>query len=479
MAGFPPDAPETQLLVDHFSGSTKQFYLGQSRLHALGNTMQTNKRVDRGDHQLEYLEQFGTEIITLHVHPEKAKEIIQRGKAFEFLDIRVQQGPEADEAGVAFNTLFIARELYNPDTPESIVGSVTYLPAGVSYSQEYSGDYVPRSPTLFWTEPFAIQPDDILPDEAYDPDTGEIIDDHLRYAHAATRNYLDLRQFHPESVVSVEIWLLQTYAVGVSHVVGIKGQANAHWAYGTPAPDVPSEVEIFRDIATGLWPPGVSASIFTSYFPEYSTLFIDAEGSSSQIADMTVPRLIAASNMMTWDEDTGNYHPDNVDEWPGIVTWEPGPTYVEFWPGTSVMRKYVYEAFLNDTTGDATKPTIPPSVPSWEIVNPGIDQTYETLWSAFLNHICFIPETELVTTPIAVGFDVEASCHMGGALPYYTRLSRLASNRTVASRYGNDPFPRTLANKYNSELLGTVFADRKTGAVSFQRAASSEIDEEA
>ncbi len=76
--GFEPGSPEAATLANHFAGSLRQFYHGQARLAEASGLMQWAKSADRGDHQLRYVSQFGSETVTLRVHPKVVGEVLKK-----------------------------------------------------------------------------------------------------------------------------------------------------------------------------------------------------------------------------------------------------------------------------------------------------------------------------------------------------------------------------------------------------------------
>ncbi len=76
--GFEPGAPEVAVLANHFAGSLRQFYHGQAQLAAGSKLTQWAKSVDRGDHQIRYVNQSGMETVTLHVHPKVVEEVLKK-----------------------------------------------------------------------------------------------------------------------------------------------------------------------------------------------------------------------------------------------------------------------------------------------------------------------------------------------------------------------------------------------------------------
>lgn len=102
VVGFPPDSPEADLLADAFSGSVRQFYTQQARNYALGVAAQSNKAVDRGDHQIRYQASNGTEIVTLKVHPKRARELLSK-KPKRFWDWALVDIVVPDARGVVVN----------------------------------------------------------------------------------------------------------------------------------------------------------------------------------------------------------------------------------------------------------------------------------------------------------------------------------------------------------------------------------------
>lgn len=66
------------MLANHFAGSLRQFYHGQAQLAGASGLPQWAKSVDRGDHQLRYVSQFGSETVTLAVHPKVVEEVLKK-----------------------------------------------------------------------------------------------------------------------------------------------------------------------------------------------------------------------------------------------------------------------------------------------------------------------------------------------------------------------------------------------------------------
>jgi hypothetical protein len=78
ITGVPDGAPEWRALAHRFDAALKQFYNAQAQNAELSGLPQYAKRVDRGDHQLQYVRQAGQETVTLTVHPTATAETSEK-----------------------------------------------------------------------------------------------------------------------------------------------------------------------------------------------------------------------------------------------------------------------------------------------------------------------------------------------------------------------------------------------------------------
>ena len=77
VTGYPADAPEAARLVEAFKQPLRNFYLRATQASALNQLPHSRFRVDRGDHQMEYLINQGQERVVLTVHPTRARQVLE------------------------------------------------------------------------------------------------------------------------------------------------------------------------------------------------------------------------------------------------------------------------------------------------------------------------------------------------------------------------------------------------------------------
>jgi hypothetical protein len=148
VAGFPAGSPEAQLLADAHSGELKNFYLGQSRNHALGTVEYTSKTIERDGVRYQYTNQSGQEIVTMEVHPKKAEQILKLEPVSPWgwclLEIRVplagsatharfraqRKVPAPREAGV-INEALVEDTVPPPGNADGLTPPVTKYPEGL------------------------------------------------------------------------------------------------------------------------------------------------------------------------------------------------------------------------------------------------------------------------------------------------------------------------------------------------------------
>lgn len=479
--GYEPGSPMADELAERFAGSLRQFYVGQARNHALGITDQTRTRVDRGDHQIEYMNQSGQEFVTLRVHPQLPLPKPEPEETFvpmEFLELRVRGEivPGSGVSSAAYNAMFYVQGVYNAETAPSdtAIGSPYQLPAGVAVAG--GGFFAAYDTHIF--------------DAVSDP-----VVDNARIA------WLDLRGFSPDAVVGVDIYIYHdSEGPAQEEIVGSEIAATAAWGSGgapDAAPYAPGYIKRYHDATDWV----ASQSHIQSDFPEYADLTMTPD-SSFGFSFLTSPlNKLGINKYGTYIGSTGGYlgspppwgaidvarggSPKALETWPGTNHPPYNVSYgqTEYYPGTGFPRKQPYYYYYNSYTADDTMLSQPPSSPSW---NPAGGGNYTYSCEIGIGYVLYSTILELVTPPAPLQFDVWALGRMGGERARErlfpppnppeppnigeNELPLVAQNQLVD---GNLLTPEqviagfSVSNHFNGIRLGTVYADRKHHAVSW------------
>lgn len=446
-----------------FAGSMKQFYAGQARVHARGGNAQTRTRTDRGDHQIEYLNQFGQEQVTLRV-PES---VYNSAKAEDFIPLDLLVGyiegsviPGSGASSAAYNVSFYSRELYNPSTaPTTPAVSETVLPPGVAYVYPYT----PFAPKVFRTE----------------RDGGAWF-------------WLDLRGFPRDAVVGVDVYIYHNTDGAAEEVITGSELAAVVWsAWDSLTGGTTQHLTRFTS-------PTYSRSSINSEFPEYSAL---SDATMSRIAGFPDRMKIkggGSQGLVHWSSSDTVSNPlfDAMqalspvgsfviagDILLGLNYVESGPT--TYHPDTSYVRTVMGSGMVNTELNDKTKPSATPGDTGWVLdsdqeqgFNPLPPPYYNTSFALFENTFLFMLTTDIVVSKVPLQFEVRGLGVIGAAVPddydYDDPFSRpqtaqLAEELPVAPNE-KDPISPTVANHFEGTLLGTMFVDRKSHAVMWSTA---------
>ncbi len=76
------EAEVGQLLLNHFAGRIGQFHMAQAQKYALGTAVIQKGMLDHPDVKMRYTNQYGTEIITVDVHPQVIEELVKKPPVF-------------------------------------------------------------------------------------------------------------------------------------------------------------------------------------------------------------------------------------------------------------------------------------------------------------------------------------------------------------------------------------------------------------
>ena len=456
--GYPPDAPETFLLLEAFSGSVKQFYLGQARNYSLAAGQQWAKSVDRGDHQIRYVASGGTEIVTLKVHPERARRILTGDEAWwdsALVEITIPSTNEVLGLYAAFMTAPVLE----------VITVDSYLPVKGVARDLYGWDA--------WGA--AHRPDLIV---AYpDPDGAPDYYEADRYTQTASLR-VDLRPFRGFTTIAIELWGMVTPS---SVPVLIDSEFKGYFARKRNDAVHPWPAEYVIQA-----PDASSKNNIIAAFPEYEA-YGDSWvnfGSIAGVEDHNIywvvpgvgffggPLTEAKWNAGYWSSLTPEdyaaaYSPEELE-----TEWAPGirKTYKR-------VRYGVYRADIGWVYNE-TLPTPPPYIPETERVGlePGVYrfpvQSGDTteLWTPLYGSETILegrPGTvsgalflgnpwDKVAEYVADGYQLR-QWEISAVYPQRPNLGTLGEVTVPAiDDYGLES---TLQNKWNMQKLGTVYID--------------------
>ena len=439
VAGFPAGSPEAGLLIDAHAGELKNFYLGQSRNHALGIAEYTGKVIERGGVRYHYSNQSGQEIVTMEVHPKKVEQVL-KPEPWDWAVIKIV----VPLAGSATHAYFQARRKV-PAPHESGI-----LADGVVKDTVPPPDNADGLAT-----PVTRYPEGLTVVTATRIDNKQL-----------STLYVDLRRF-TGSPVAVDIFGYLSVATGpgppdryyVSPVVtGSRsgsgtGIARRYYAGPSWSPSVAGVQAMFPYQGTALWPAGGPGDIFSPYYRMFNydsagpsdlpkaPIPLAAAPDSDPLGLPTTPSLTAQ-----WSHIKDVVHDPLTGLTTGFTAYSASFSYLGESVGVYVDYTYGYVETFYHSPVYVTYTTIPiPAVNTAEV--------------RFLGGWGTLPIGEVRVTNSVTAFS-EFQIAAGAQLrPIPTTLLRsdvLISGPSVAA----DPFV----------LLGTAVIDPKTHSVAFQRA---------
>lgn len=452
VAGYPPDAPETQILMEAFAGSVKQFYSGQARNYALSSGEQWRKMVDRGDHQILYQASHGTEIVTLRVHPKRAAGLLTPGDGWwDSALVEISIPATLDVAG--FFSAFVVAPLLEEITPDS------ELPVkGVA--KDYAN----------WvSEGAAHQPDLIV---AY-PDYAFVVSPQPESRGAVSNQTaslrIDLRPFRGLTNIDIELWgavipeyglrvvdsqLLARYGHNPDFSAGIDPPVNA--LFGATLAGVNYAKELFPELASATvqYPrtafDGFEEGVFYWFIPNISGGMTEAKWNAGNWMTVTPEDYLAA------------YPPKS-----GVTYWRTGIVK------TTTHGGCIFTGDFDQVWTDTPIPTPPPylagfadnadtyrfTVSAWDYID-----YYEPEYGMDTE---LVPREGVVTGALFLGmpFNVWSTYTADGNEWRQWEVSQTYPNRPGLMTLGEVTVPavnfgtETLQNKWDQRFLGTISID--------------------